>query len=160
MSLSFCSRHLGRPLQTVVSILLSRQTGAKPLSGLHVLHRQLAVPARSCSAAAAAPHPAPALQRHRQLDRPHRSPRLHAAAAMTEQTPATEPAAELAAAEEPPAAAATAAGSPAAASVDGGYEAQLAGKVERVRQLFSDFQLPEVEIFRSSPDHYRLRCTV
>lgn len=37
------------------------------------------------------------------------------------------------------------------------YEQQLAAKVAHVQQLFSDFEMPDFEIHRSSPDHYRLR---
>lgn len=36
-------------------------------------------------------------------------------------------------------------------------ERQLQEKVAHVRGLFSDFQLPQLEIYRSDPDHYRLR---
>lgn len=36
-------------------------------------------------------------------------------------------------------------------------ERQLQQKISHVKQLFSGFQLPEVEVFRSAPEHYRLR---
>ena len=36
-------------------------------------------------------------------------------------------------------------------------ERQLQEKVAHVTELFSDFQLPKLEIYRSDPDHYRLR---
>lgn len=39
-------------------------------------------------------------------------------------------------------------------------ERQLQEKIARVKQLFSGFQLPEVEVFRSAPEHYRLRCVL
>jgi tRNA (Uracil-5-)-methyltransferase len=44
-------------------------------------------------------------------------------------------------------------------AVDSGsaYEQQLAGKIAHVRALFTDFTLPQLQIFRSAPDHYRLR---
>ncbi len=38
------------------------------------------------------------------------------------------------------------------------YEQQLSEKLTRLKQDFADFNLPEVEIFRSAPDHYRLRA--
>ena len=37
------------------------------------------------------------------------------------------------------------------------YEQQLSSKIDHVRALFSDFQLPPLEVFRSDPEHYRLR---
>ncbi|GAB4817016.1 hypothetical protein N2152v2_004062 [Parachlorella kessleri] len=37
------------------------------------------------------------------------------------------------------------------------YEAQLQGKVERIRSLFAEFNPPELEPFRSQPKHYRMR---
>ncbi len=36
-------------------------------------------------------------------------------------------------------------------------ERQLQEKVAHVRELFSDFQLPKLVIYRSDPDHHRLR---
>lgn len=39
------------------------------------------------------------------------------------------------------------------------YEEQLQAKVSKVKALFADFdKLPEVEVFRSPPEHYRCRC--
>eukprot|EP00892_Ulva_mutabilis_P004778 jgi/Ulvmu1/2672/UM014_0128.1 len=39
------------------------------------------------------------------------------------------------------------------------YEDQLLAKVETVKQLFADYKaLPEFEVFRSPPQHYRSRC--
>lgn len=38
------------------------------------------------------------------------------------------------------------------------YEAQLQAKVQRVRELFSEFQLPEIQVHRSAPIHYRQRA--
>mgnify|MGYP006159927719 FL=1 len=38
------------------------------------------------------------------------------------------------------------------------YSEQLTDKVNAVQQLLSDFNAPEAEIFRSEPDHYRLRA--
>ena len=37
------------------------------------------------------------------------------------------------------------------------YAEQLARKVAKVRELFADFRLPELESFASEPEHYRLR---
>ena len=37
------------------------------------------------------------------------------------------------------------------------YEEQLARKRKRVEELFSDFQLPQMEVFESEREHYRLR---
>ena len=37
------------------------------------------------------------------------------------------------------------------------YEEQLARKHKRVEELFSDFQLPQMEVFESEREHYRLR---
>lgn len=38
------------------------------------------------------------------------------------------------------------------------YEAQLQQKVERVQALFSSWTLPELQVFRSPAEHYRMRC--
>ncbi|MFI3246148.1 MAG: tRNA (uridine(54)-C5)-methyltransferase TrmA [Ferrimonas sp.] len=38
------------------------------------------------------------------------------------------------------------------------YEQQLAQKCERMRALFADHQPPELEVFRSEPQHYRMRA--
>lgn len=37
-------------------------------------------------------------------------------------------------------------------------ESQLQAKITHVKQLFSKFQLPDMEVFRSAPEHYRLRA--
>ena len=37
------------------------------------------------------------------------------------------------------------------------YEEQLARKRKRVEELFSDFRLPQMEVFESEREHYRLR---
>ena len=37
------------------------------------------------------------------------------------------------------------------------YAEQLARKRKRVEELFSDFQLPQMEVFESEREHYRLR---
>ncbi|GAA5193066.1 tRNA (uridine(54)-C5)-methyltransferase TrmA [Ferrimonas gelatinilytica] len=38
------------------------------------------------------------------------------------------------------------------------YEAQLAEKRERMQVLFADYETPELEVFPSEPQHYRLRA--
>ena len=38
------------------------------------------------------------------------------------------------------------------------YEAQLAAKRAEVEPLFAALALPPAEIFRSAPEHYRMRC--
>lgn len=38
------------------------------------------------------------------------------------------------------------------------YSEQLTDKVSAVKQLLSDFNVPEAEIFRSQPSHYRMRA--
>ena len=38
------------------------------------------------------------------------------------------------------------------------YETLLSEKVERLQQLFSDFQIPEPEVFSSAPEHFRMRA--
>lgn len=38
------------------------------------------------------------------------------------------------------------------------YESQLASKVTAMQELFAPFQMPDAEIFRSEPQHYRLRA--
>ncbi|NRP59172.1 tRNA (uridine(54)-C5)-methyltransferase TrmA [Marinobacterium sp. xm-d-564] len=38
------------------------------------------------------------------------------------------------------------------------YEQQLAEKAETMQQLFSGFDLPELELFRSPPENYRMRA--
>ncbi|WP_028116506.1 tRNA (uridine(54)-C5)-methyltransferase TrmA [Ferrimonas senticii] len=38
------------------------------------------------------------------------------------------------------------------------YDAQLAAKCDQMRQLFADYQTPELEVFRSEPQHYRMRA--
>jgi hypothetical protein len=38
------------------------------------------------------------------------------------------------------------------------YETQLEAKLERVRAIFSGFDLPPVEVHRSAPIHYRQRA--
>jgi hypothetical protein len=37
------------------------------------------------------------------------------------------------------------------------YDQQLQAKLAHVRELFAGQQLPEVEVFRSSPEHFRMR---
>lgn len=39
----------------------------------------------------------------------------------------------------------------------GSYAAQLTAKASRVRELFADTHMPELEIFESIKEHYRLR---
>ena len=44
------------------------------------------------------------------------------------------------------------------AKVDGAaYGQQLSTKADRLRSKFADFSLPELEIFDSQTEHYRLR---
>ncbi|WP_298440598.1 tRNA (uridine(54)-C5)-methyltransferase TrmA [uncultured Ferrimonas sp.] len=38
------------------------------------------------------------------------------------------------------------------------YESQLATKCERMRELFADYATPELQVFRSEPQHYRMRA--
>ncbi|MGB1271654.1 MAG: tRNA (uridine(54)-C5)-methyltransferase TrmA [Endozoicomonas sp.] len=38
------------------------------------------------------------------------------------------------------------------------YEQQLAAKAEIIRADFADFEIPELELFRSKPKHYRMRA--
>ncbi|MCL6270513.1 tRNA (uridine(54)-C5)-methyltransferase TrmA [Sansalvadorimonas sp. 2012CJ34-2] len=38
------------------------------------------------------------------------------------------------------------------------YEALLSDKAERLKQLFSDFQIPEPEVFTSAPENFRMRA--
>lgn len=38
------------------------------------------------------------------------------------------------------------------------YEQQLAAKADIIRADFSDFEIPELELFRSKPEHYRMRA--
>jgi tRNA (uracil-5-)-methyltransferase len=37
------------------------------------------------------------------------------------------------------------------------YDQQLQAKLAHVRELFAGQQLPEIEVFRSSPEHFRMR---
>ena len=37
------------------------------------------------------------------------------------------------------------------------YEEQLQEKIQGLKQLFSGFSIPEVEVFRSQPINYRMR---
>ncbi|KAK9820011.1 hypothetical protein WJX72_005083 [[Myrmecia] bisecta] len=37
------------------------------------------------------------------------------------------------------------------------YERQLTAKVQRVQELFQNFTMPDIEVFRSEPKHYRMR---
>ena len=41
---------------------------------------------------------------------------------------------------------------------EGEYKAQLEHKISRVKDLFQDFQLPELGVFESQRSHYRMRC--
>ena len=44
------------------------------------------------------------------------------------------------------------------AKVDGAvYGQQLSAKADRLRSKFSDFSLPELEVFDSQTEHYRMR---
>ena len=44
------------------------------------------------------------------------------------------------------------------AKVDGAaYGGQLSAKADRLRSKFADFSLPELEIFDSQTEHYRMR---
>lgn len=44
------------------------------------------------------------------------------------------------------------------ARVDGAaYGQQLSAKADRLRSKFADFNLPELEIFNSQTEHYRMR---
>ncbi|MFK0572018.1 tRNA (uridine(54)-C5)-methyltransferase TrmA [Endozoicomonas sp.] len=38
------------------------------------------------------------------------------------------------------------------------YEAQLAEKASRIRSEFAEFDIPELALFRSQPEHYRMRA--
>lgn len=38
------------------------------------------------------------------------------------------------------------------------YERQLADKLDELKRDFARFKLPEIEVFRSAPEHYRLRA--
>lgn len=38
-----------------------------------------------------------------------------------------------------------------------GYDAQLASKKELIQTQFAEFRCPKLEVFRSSPEHYRMR---
>ena len=38
------------------------------------------------------------------------------------------------------------------------YEAQLQRKVAHVQTLFSGWTMPELQVFRSPAEHYRMRC--
>jgi hypothetical protein len=38
------------------------------------------------------------------------------------------------------------------------YDAQLSAKVDRILAQFADFEVPEIEVFKSEPEHYRMRC--
>ena len=37
------------------------------------------------------------------------------------------------------------------------YEQQLQQKAERVQSLYSDWTMPELQVYRSPPEHYRMR---
>jgi tRNA (Uracil-5-)-methyltransferase len=160
-------RCLGSRAQSLLSHLFVRQLGLKAsrsfagpqpsqgLSCVQILDRQLgAGPQRSRRGS----QPALRAQQRRTLTRVGATSSAHAAAPMTQQADADEVAAApaLDACDGVPAA-----GPPAseARAADGcsAYETQLAAKVAHVRTLFTDFQLPELDIFRSAPDHYRLR---
>lgn len=38
------------------------------------------------------------------------------------------------------------------------YQSQLAEKVERLQQMFAPFSAPQLEVFESQPEHYRMRA--
>ncbi len=38
------------------------------------------------------------------------------------------------------------------------YEDQLTEKVSQTMDEFQSFEIPELEVFRSKPDHYRMRA--
>lgn len=38
------------------------------------------------------------------------------------------------------------------------YDAQLSAKVDRILAQFADFEVPDIEVFKSEPEHYRMRC--
>ena len=160
-------RCLGGCAQSLLSHLFVRQLGLKAsrsfsgpqvtqaLSCVQILERQLgAGPQHSRRGS----QPALRAQQRRTLFRVGSASSAHAAAPMTQQADADGVAAAPASdacngvpTAGPPANAARAADGCSA------YETQLADKVAHVRALFTDFQLPELEIFRSAPDHYRLR---
>jgi tRNA (Uracil-5-)-methyltransferase len=161
-------RCLGSRAQCLLSHLFVRQLGLKAsrsfagpqlpqaLSCVQILERQLgAGPQHSRRGS----QPALRAQQRRTLTRAEPALSAHAAASMTQQADADAAAAAPApdACNGVPTAAHPAAEARAADGCSA-YETQLAGKVAHVRALFTDFQLPELEIFRSAPDHYRLRC--
>lgn len=154
------TRCLGGRAHSLLSQVFRRQLGLgssftaewrrpKPLTCTQILDRQTGAQLQHSQRAS---QPPSRLQRHIAS----RGSPAHATAPMTK--PAEAVAATPAADADngtAPAAEAAAAGT---ADSSATYEQQLTGKVVHVRQLFSDFELPELEIHRSSPDHYRLRC--
>ncbi len=44
------------------------------------------------------------------------------------------------------------------AAAQEGSDTQQLAQVARVRSLFGDIPLPEIEVFESPPEHYRMRC--
>ena len=49
--------------------------------------------------------------------------------------------------------------SPALTAIDTSkYEQQLEEKAQRIRTKFAQFKPPQLEVFRSQPSHYRMRC--
>ena len=38
------------------------------------------------------------------------------------------------------------------------YQTQLANKVERLTDMFNSYQMPELEVFQSPEQHYRMRA--
>lgn len=160
-------RCLGSRAQSLLSHLFVRQLGLRAsrsfagpqppqaLSCEQILERQLGAGSQHSRRGS---QPALRAQQRRTLSRAGSASSAHAAAPMIQQADADA----VAAAPAPDACdGVPAAGPPAseARAADGcsAYETQLADKVAHVRTLFTDFQLPELEIFRSVPDHYRLR---
>jgi tRNA (Uracil-5-)-methyltransferase len=160
-------RCLGSRAQSLLSHLFVRQLGLRAsrsfagpqppqaLSCVQILERQLgAGPQHSRRGS----QPALRAQQRRTLARAEPASSTHAAASMTQQagaeavaaTPASDARNGVPTAAQPATEARAADGCTA-------YETQLADKVAHVRALFTDFQLPELEIFRSAPDHSRLR---
>ena len=153
--------------QSLLSHLFVRQLGLKAsrsfagpqpsqaLSCVQILDRQLGAGSQHSRRSS---QPALRAQQRRTLTRAEPASSAHAAVSMTQQadadavaaTPAPDALNGMPTAAQPATEARAADGCSA-------YETQLAGKVAHVRTLFTGFQLPELEIFRSAPDHYRLR---
>jgi tRNA (Uracil-5-)-methyltransferase len=162
---------LGSRAQSLLSHLFARQIGLRSsglLAGPHlpqtlsctqILQRQLGLGTQQCRRAS---RPLLRAQQRRTPSIARLAVLSHAATSMTQQEAADADADALPAAPAPAAgngAPATAAKAPEDHAAEGSsaYEQQLAAKVAHVRELFNDFALPELEIFRSAPNHYRLR---